>query len=99
MTQQTVVAGPDRPLPEIGDLDAGGERVPYQELLQGVIESLKVSGGCLLRNFISRETVHELNGDFVPYFDQAQQLKSTIYLFSRSEQPRLIPCFPFVPHR
>ena len=80
MTPETAVSGPDQPLPRVGDLDAG-ERVPYQELLQGVIESLEVSGGCLLRNFISQEIVKELNDDFAPYFDKAKPLKSTRYLF------------------
>lgn len=76
MTAETAVNGPDQPLPGVSDLDAG-ERVPYQELLQGVIESLKISGGCLLRNFISQEIVKELNDDFAPYFEKAKPLKST----------------------
>jgi hypothetical protein len=94
MAQKTAGTGPDQPLPGVSDFDVG-ERVPYPELLQGVIESLKICGGCLLRNFISQETVNELNNDFVPYFDKAEPLKSTEYLFhvyDRSEQPRLIPC-------
>lgn len=94
MTSETAVTGPDQPLPRVSDLDAS-ERLPYQELLQGVIESLKISGGCLLRNFISQEIVKELNDDFAPYFDMAKPLKSTKHLFhayDRSEQPRLIPC-------
>ena len=80
MTPEAAVNGPDQPLPRVSDLDAS-ERVPHQELLQGVIESLKISGGCLLRNFISQETVKELNDDFAPYFDKAKPLKSMKYLF------------------
>ena len=93
MTLETAVTAPDQPLPGVGDFDAGGQ-VPYQELLQGVVESLKISGGCLLRNLISQETVKELNDDFVPHFDKAKPLKSTKYIFhayDRSEPPRLIP--------
>lgn len=81
MTPETTLAGPDQPLPRVSDLDAS-EQVPYQELLQGVIGSLKVSGGCLLRNFISQGTVKELNDDFAPYFEKAERLKSTKYPFS-----------------
>lgn len=80
MAQRTAVTGSEQPLPEVSILKAG-ERVPVQELLQGVIESLKISGGCLLRNFISQETVKELNDDFAPYFDKAKPLKSTKHLF------------------
>lgn len=77
MTLATAVIGLDQqPLPRISDFDASG-RVPHQELLHGVVESLKISGGCLLRNFISLETVKQLNDDFAPYFDQAEPLKST----------------------
>ena len=79
MVQETAVTCSDQPS-RVSDLDAG-ERIPYQDLLQGVIESLKISGGCLLRNFISQETVKELNDDFAPYFDKAKPLKSTIYIF------------------
>ena len=78
MTPETALTGHDQ-LPEVSDLDAG-QRIPYQELLRGVIESLKISGGCLLRNFIKQETVKELNDDFAPYFDKAKPLKSTKYL-------------------
>lgn len=94
MTLESAVTGPDLPLPGVSNFDAG-ERVPYQELLHGVIESLKISGGCLLRNFISKETVKELNNDFAPYFDKAKPLKSTKYFFQaydRLEQHRLIHC-------
>ena len=94
MKPETALKGPDQPVPIVSDLDAG-ERVSYQELLHGVIESLKVSGGCLVRNFISQETVKELNDDFAPYFDKAKQLKSTKHVFhayDRSKRPRLIPC-------
>lgn len=94
MTLATAGIGPDQQsLPRISDFDASG-RVPHQELLQGVIESLKISGGCLLRNFISQETVKELNDDFAPYFDRAEPLKSMRFLplprFDWSGRPRLI---------
>ena len=79
----TAVTGPEQPLPDISDLDAS-DRVPYQELFQAVVESLKISGACLLRNFISQETVKELNDDFAPYFAEAQPLKSTKSSPSRS---------------
>lgn len=81
MTQKTAVSGPDQPLPVVSDFDAS-ERVPYQELRQGVVESLKISGGCLLRNFISQETAKELNDDFAPYFNEARPLKSMECLFT-----------------
>ena len=94
MKQETAVRGPDQPVPVVSDLDAR-ERVSHQDLLHGVVESLKISGGCLLRNFISQQTVKELNDDFAPYFDKAKQLKSTkhiFYAYDWSERPRLIPC-------
>ena len=75
--------GPDQPLPRVSELDAGGW-IPPHELLQSVIESLKISGGCLVRNFISQETIKELNNDFAPYFDKAKPLKSTKHLFQYS---------------
>lgn len=52
MTRVRTLPGPDYPLPVVSDLDAG-ERVPDQEFLQKAIESLKISGGSLLRNLIS----------------------------------------------
>lgn len=77
MASATAVNGLNhQPLPEVSDLDAG-DGVPRQDLLQRVIDSLKVSGGCIVRNFISQETVKQLNDDFAPYFERAEPLKST----------------------
>ena len=75
MTLETRAIGLESLLPEIKDFDAGNQ-LPHQELLQGVIESLKISGGCLIRHFVSSETVKELNDDFAPYFDKSKPLKS-----------------------
>ncbi|KAL8670382.1 MAG: hypothetical protein Q9168_005077 [Polycauliona sp. 1 TL-2023] len=70
-----MVCGPTQPLPRVGQVNAGVES-PYQETLESIIESLKLSGGCIVRNLISRETVQELNHDFAPYFTKAKPLKS-----------------------
>ncbi|KAL8950905.1 MAG: hypothetical protein Q9222_003083 [Ikaeria aurantiellina] len=83
-----MASGLNQALPRVQDLDAGG-RVPHQELLEAVIESLKVSGGCLLRNFISQDTVRELNDDFAPYFKEAKALKSD---FWAKETRRITGC-------
>lgn len=66
--------GVHRPIPELGDIDAGGRTA--QDVFPRVIDSLKISGGCIVRNFIPQKTVNQLNEEFAPYFDQAQQLKS-----------------------
>ncbi|KAL8659879.1 MAG: hypothetical protein Q9202_006905 [Teloschistes flavicans] len=65
-------------LPEVGDFDTS-DRIPHEKLLQQVVESLKISGGCVIRSFISQDTVKELNHDFAPYFDRAKPLKSDFW--------------------
>lgn len=71
-----ILAGPDQPLPRVSDLDATAS-TSHQQLLEQVIESLRVSGGCILRNFITPAVREELNRDFAPHFAKATPLKST----------------------
>lgn len=80
------LAGPDQPLPRVGDVDTKAS-TSHQQLLQQVIESLRVSGGCIIRNFITPGVREELNRDFAPHFAKAKPLKSTKSLTnSRIEQ-------------
>lgn len=82
-----ILAGPDQPLPRVSDLDAEAS-ISHEQLLHQVIESLRVSGGCVIRHFITPGVREELNSDFAPHFARAKPLKSTKSLTSnRLEEP------------
>lgn len=76
-----VLAGPDQPLPRVSDLDAEAF-TSHQQILEQVIESLRVSGGCIIRKFITPRAREELKCDFAPHFAKAKPLKSTKSLSS-----------------
>ena len=79
------LAGPAQPLPRVGDLDADAS-ISHQQLLQEVIESLRVSGGCIIRNFLKPGVREKLNNDFAPHFAKAKPLKSTDSLTSNQNE-------------
>ena len=75
MTNPDTLAGPNRPPPPVSDIDAASFE-DEQDLVREIIESLRISGGCVVRNFIEKQDVQKLGRDFAPHFAKAKALIS-----------------------
>jgi ectoine hydroxylase-related dioxygenase (phytanoyl-CoA dioxygenase family) len=65
------VNGSHAPLPEVGDLDSKSY-ASEDALVKDIIESMRTSGGCIIRRLLSRETVAEIEKDVRPYLSAAE---------------------------
>ena len=65
------VQTPDSPLPAVSDLDSKAYK-SQDVLLADIIESLRVSGGCVIRNLVSENLVKEVEGEVRPYLEKAE---------------------------
>lgn len=64
------VQTPDSPLPHVSDLDS--KAYDSQEaLLADIIESLRASGGCVIRNLVNKDVLKEIEMEVRPYLDKA----------------------------
>ena len=65
------VQTPDSPLPHVGDLDSKTYE-SHEALLADIIESLRVSGGCVIRNLVDKDVLKEIEMEVRPYLDEAE---------------------------
>ena len=74
MSDHAALAGPHRPTPPVSDIDAASF-ASEQDLVQKIVEGLKISGGCVIRKFIGKGDLVRLEQDFAPHFAEAKPLK------------------------
>lgn len=67
---------PDRPVPQVSDVDLA-HQVSQQDVIEAVIESLKVSGACIVRNMVSKEGLDEIEKDIEPHLNTAKVWQGT----------------------
>ena len=68
------VQPPNSPVPEPSDLDF--KSYDSQEaLLADIIESIRTSGGCVIRNLIAKDKVAEIEKEVRPWLDKAEPWK------------------------
>ena len=68
--------GPDRPVPQVSDVDLASQD-SRQHIVEAVIESLKVSGACIVRNMVSKEGLDEIEKDIRPHLNTAKVWQGT----------------------
>lgn len=69
----------DRPFPKVANVDLANE-VSQQRATEAIIESLKVSGACILRNMVSKNALDEIEKDIRPHLNTAKVWKGTVTL-------------------
>ena len=62
--------GPDQPLPPVSVLDMAAAESEDQ-LLQDIIASMRLSGGCVIRNMVRQDALDELERDIRPHLKAA----------------------------
>ncbi|KAL8791961.1 MAG: hypothetical protein Q9195_005450 [Heterodermia aff. obscurata] len=67
------LAGPNRPLPSVSDIDATSFP-SEQDLVKEIVQGLKFAGGCVVRKFVDKEDIKKMEQDFAPHFAMAKPL-------------------------
>lgn len=67
----TPAQSPDSALPKVSDLDSKAY-LSQDSLLADIIESLRVSGGCVVRNLVAPDVLKEIEGEVRPHLDKAE---------------------------
>jgi hypothetical protein len=62
---------PKLPLPVVSDLDLRNYK-SQEALIEDAIKSLKISGGCVIRNLLAKEQLDEIEKDVRPHLDAAE---------------------------
>jgi hypothetical protein len=62
--------GPDSPLPSVAEFDRDAYTAE-DELVQNIIESVKVAGGCIVRHLLRQELLDEIEREVRPSLDAA----------------------------
>ena len=83
--------GPDRPVPQVSDVDLAN-RVSQQHVIEAIVESLKVSGACIVRNMVSKEGLEEIEKDIRPHLNTAKVWQGMDIHYG-TEYPLLHHCY------
>lgn len=76
--------GPDQPLPHVSEFDFS-TATSVENLLDDIISSLRVSGGCVIRNMVGRDVLDQLEADIRPHLNAAKPAPGTaLSLVTRS---------------
>ena len=62
---------PDSPLPHVSDLDSKAYD-SEEALLADIVESLRVSGGCVIRNLVGEDVLKEIEREVRPHLEKAE---------------------------
>lgn len=70
---------PDGHVPNVSDLDLAFG-TSQQEIVEAIIEGLKVAGGCIIRNMVSKDIIDEIERDIRPHLNTAKVWKGTSFV-------------------
>lgn len=73
--------GPDQPLPHVSQLDVS-TAVSVEKLLDDIVGSLRVSGGCVVRNMIGKDVLDQLDAEITPHLKAAKPAPGTLFSLS-----------------
>ena len=65
------VQSPESPLPSVSHVDSKAYS-SQEALIADIIKSMRLSGGCIIRNLVSAEALKQIEGEVRPYLDKAQ---------------------------
>ena len=65
------VMGPKSPLPKVGDLDSKAY-TSNAALVEDIVRNIRLSGGCVVRQLVSKETLDAIEKEVRPHLDAAE---------------------------
>ena len=74
------VQGPNSPVPTVKQFDFKN-CTSQEELLGEIIESMRLSGGCVVRNLVQREALQEVETEVRPWLEKAEPWNGEMPLF------------------
>ena len=74
------VQGPNSPVPTVKVVDFKNCN-SQEELLGEIIESMRLSGGCVVRNLVTREALQEVETEVRPWLEKAEPWHGEMTLF------------------
>lgn len=69
--------GPDQPLPHVSELNVS-TAASVENLLNDIVGSLRVSGGCVVRNMIGKDVLDQLDAEITPHLKAAKPAPGTV---------------------
>ena len=82
---------PQRPLPQVADVTLAdvdlANEASQQHATEAIIESLKVSGACFVRNMVSKRALGEIELDIRPHLNAAKVWKGMVILLLHQSPP------------
>lgn len=78
---EKALMGPDQPLPHVSEFDFS-VAASLENLLDDIARSLKVSGGCVIRNIVRKDVLDQLEVDIRPYLIAAKPAPGTVYFLA-----------------
>lgn len=70
--------GPDQPLPHVSEFDFSTAASP-ENLVDDIVSSLRVSGGCVIRNMVGKDVLDQLEADIRPHLNAAKPAPGTFW--------------------
>lgn len=70
--------GPDQPLPHVSELDFS-TAASVENLLDDIVSSLRLSGGCVIRNMVGKDVLDQLEADIRPHLNAAKPAPGTAF--------------------
>ena len=79
-SSSTPVQGPDSPLPPVSSLDSKAYS-SQEALVADIVESMRLSGGCIVRNLVGQEALSEVEKEVRPWLDKAEPWNGGLWGF------------------
>lgn len=70
---------PDQPLPHVAEVDFA-TAASSEQLIEDIVSSLRVSGGCIIRNMVGKDVLDQLETDIRPHLKAAKPAPGTSVL-------------------
>lgn len=75
--------GPDQPLPPVSEFDSSTV-ASSEKLVDDIVSSLRVSGGCVIRNMVGKDVLDQLEADIRPHLNAAKPAPGTTLSLART---------------
>lgn len=78
---EKALMGPDQPIPDVSEFDFSAA-ASLETLLDDIVKSLRVSGGCVIRNMVGKDVLDQLEADIRPHLNAAQPAPGTAHFLA-----------------
>lgn len=70
---------PNGHVPNVSDVDLASG-TSQEEIVEAIIEGLRVAGGCIIRNMVSKDALDEIEREIRPHLDTAKVWKGISFV-------------------